>query len=160
MTEIDRRQRNLWLLAAFIALALGGGTAIGMLTRPDGWYASLAKPSFNPPNWVFGPVWSALYVMIGVAGWLVWTSGRSTAAIGLWWTQLVLNFSWSPAFFAMHRIGLALVVVSLLLVAIWAFVAVTARQRPAAALLFVPYGLWVAFATVLNASLYVLNPAS
>ncbi len=159
MAEIIGRQRNVWLLVAFVALVLGGGTLIGILTRPDGWYTSLAKPAFNPPSWVFGPVWSVLYVMIGAAGWLVSTSGRSTAAVTLWWVQLALNFLWSPVFFALHRIGFALIVVSLLLGVIWTFVAMTARQSPHAALLFVPYGLWVAFATVLNASLYLLNRA-
>ena len=159
MTDIFGRRRNLWLLAMFVALSLGGGTTIGMLTGPDAWYATLAKPAFNPPNWVFGPVWSVLYVMIGVAGWLVWTSGRSRPAVRLWWVQLALNFLWSPAFFAMHSIGVALIVISLLLGVIWMFVAVTARQCPRAALLFVPYGLWVGFATVLNASLYLLNRA-
>ena len=159
MAEIIGRPRNLWLFAAYIGLVLGGGTTIGILTGPDAWYTSLAKPAFNPPNWVFGPGWTVLYVMIGVAGWLVWTSGRSTAAVRLWWLQLALNFLWSPVFFAMHRVGLALIVISLLFGAIWMFVAVTARQCPRAALLFVPYGLWVAFATVLNASLYLLNGA-
>lgn len=160
MAEIIVRHRSLWSLAAFVALVVGGGTAIGMLTGPDAWYTTLAKPAFNPPNWVFGPVWSVLYVMIGVAGWLVWTSGRSTAAVPLWWAQLALSFLWSPVFFALHGIGAALIVISLLLGVIWTFVAVTARQCPRAALLFVPYGLWVAFATVLNGSLYLLNRQS
>lgn len=151
------RSRNLWSLAMFIAIVLGVGTMIGSLTEPGSWYAALAKPSFNPPNWVFGPVWSVLYVMIAVAGWLVWTAGRPAAAMTLWWVQLALNFLWSPSFFALHLIGLALMVIVLLLVAIWAFVAVTARRQPLAALLFVPYGLWVAFATLLNASILVLN---
>lgn len=79
--------------------------------------------------------------------------------MSLWWAQLALNFLWSPVFFAMHRIGMALIVISLLLVIIWAFVAVTARQCTRASLLFVPYGLWVAFATLLNGSLYLLNRA-
>ena len=115
MAEFIGRQRSLWLLAAFNMLVLGGGTTIGILTRADAWYTSLAKPAFNPPNWVFGPVWSVLYAMIGVAGWVVWTFGRSTVAVGLWWVQLALNFIWSPVFFAMHRIGFALIVISLLL---------------------------------------------
>ena len=157
MPEITSRGLKLWSLMGFIALSLGGGTAIGILTEPAAWYTNLVKPSFNPPNWVFGPVWSVLYVMIGIAGWLVWTSGRLKPAVELWWAQLVLNFLWSPIFFAMHHIGLAMVVISVLLVAIWSFVAATARQCPRAALLFVPYGLWVAFATVLNAFLFVLN---
>lgn len=157
MAQIGKRQGSLWLLMAFIALALGGGIAIGTLAGPDAWYTSLTKPVFNPPNWVFAPVWSVLYVMIGVAGWLVWTSGGSPAAVGIWWAQLALNFLWTPVFFGMHRIDLALIVILLLLVAVWLFVAATARPWPRAALLFVPYGLWVTFATVLNATLLLLN---
>ena len=153
------RRRSFSLLTAFIVLVLGGGTAIGMATGPDAWFASLAKPSFNPPNWVFAPVWTTLYVMIGVAGWLVWPSHRSPAAMTLWWSQLVLNFAWSPVFFGLHRIDVALAVILLLLAAICAFVALTARRERWAAVLFVPYGLWVAFASVLNAALLVLNPA-
>ncbi|WP_422000452.1 TspO/MBR family protein [Reyranella sp.] len=148
---------DLWALAAFVALMLGGGTAIGLLTGPDAWYAGLSKASFNPPNWVFGPVWSTLYVLIAVAGWLVWSRQRTGTAMTLWWAQLVLNFLWSPAFFTLHRIDLALVVIVLLLATLWAFIAMTARRQPAAALLFLPYGLWVAFATVLNGALWMLN---
>jgi benzodiazapine receptor len=157
MAAIIRRPRNLWPLAAFVALVLGVGTVIGLVTEPGSWYAALAKPPFNPPNWVFAPVWAVLYVMIGVAGWLIWSSARSSVAMVLWWAQLALNFLWSPAFFALNRIGLALFVIVLLLIAIWSFVAATARRQPFAALLFVPYGVWVAFATLLNASIYVLN---
>lgn len=157
MTDLALNRRNAGGLIAFVALALGGGTAIGLATGPDAWFAALAKPSFNPPNWVFAPVWSTLYVMIGVAGWLAWTHGRSSPAMKLWWLQLVLNFCWSPVFFLLHRTGLALAIILLLLGAIWAFVAVTARRLPAAALLFVPYGLWVLFATALNAAIYLLN---
>jgi tryptophan-rich sensory protein len=157
MAEVVAGRRNPWALAAFVALMLGGGTAIGTLTGPDAWYATLAKPSFNPPNWVFAPVWSTLYVLIAIAGWLVWSRDRTAPSMTLWWAQLVLNFLWSPAFFALHRIDLALVIIVLLLATIWAFVAVTARRQPAAALLFVPYGLWVLFATALNAALFILN---
>src|SRR5262245_2791702 len=98
MADVALKRGNIGGLIAFIALALGGGIAIGAATGPDAWFAALAKPSFNPPNWVFAPVWSALYVMIGVAGWLVWTHARSSLAMKLWWLQLVLNFSWSPTF--------------------------------------------------------------
>jgi len=159
MSDVVLKRRNPVALVAFVALVLGTGTAIGVLTGPDAWFASLAKPSFNPPNWVFAPVWTVLYVLIGIAGWLAWTEDRGGTAMKLWWSQLVLNFLWSPAFFALHRIGLALVIVSLLLVVIWTFVTLTARRLPSAALLFVPYGLWVGFATVLNAALWMLNPA-
>ena len=158
MVAIGVRRRSVPSLIAFIVLVLGGGTAIGMATGPDAWFAGLAKPSFNPPSWVFAPVWTTLYVMIGVAGWLVWTNYRSSAAMKLWWSQLVLNFAWSPIFFGLHRIDLALAVIVLLLAVIWAFVALTAGRERWAALLFVPYGLWVAFATALNAAFLALNP--
>lgn len=157
MSDVSLHQRDLGSLIAFVVLVLGAGTAIGAATGPDAWFASLAKPSFNPPNWLFAPVWTVLYVMIGVAGWLVWNRDRSGLAMKLWSAQLALNFLWSPVFFALHRIGPALVVVVLMLAAIWAFVAVSARRHPLAAILFVPYGLWVLFATVLNAALLVLN---
>jgi len=157
MADVASKRRNIGGLIAFIALALGGGTAIGAATGPDAWFAALAKPSFNPPNWVFAPVWSTLYVMIGVAGWRVWTHAPSSLAMKLWWLQLVLNFCWSPVFFSLHRPGLALAIIVVLLASIWAFVVAASRWLPAAALLFVPYGLWVLFATALNAALFILN---
>lgn len=147
-------------LVAFIILVVGGGMAIGVVARPDAWFASLAKPSFNPPNWLFAPVWTVLYVAIGIAGWLVWTRARAGAAMKLWWAQLVLNFLWSPVFFGFHNIGIALAIVSLMLLVIWGFVALTARRVPWAAALFVPYGVWVSFATVLNAAIWILNPGA
>lgn len=153
----DTRYRTVSLIA-FVVLALGGGMAIGFMSPADAWYAALAKPSFNPPNWIFPPVWSALYVMIGIAGWIVWNRARRSAAMAVWWLQLCLNFAWSPLFFSVHRIDLALAVILALLVATWAFIALTARPLPVAALLFAPYGLWILFASVLNASLASLNP--
>ena len=155
---IDRHGR-ITALAAFIVLSLGGGMAIGFISPADAWYAALAKPSFNPPNWIFPPVWTVLYVMIGVAGWIVWNRAPRSAAMAVWWLQLCLNFAWSPLFFSAHRIDLALVVILALLVAISSFIALTARRVPTAALLFAPYGLWVLFATVLNASIGWLNLA-
>lgn len=144
-------------LLLFVVLVLGGGLAIGWLTPPDAWYAQLTKPAFNPPGWVFGPVWSVLYVLIAVAGWRVWRRERSSAAMWLWWTQLALNFLWSPTFFAAHRIGLAFAVILLLLAAILAFIATAWRQDRVAAWLFTPYAAWVAFAALLNGSILALN---
>jgi benzodiazapine receptor len=125
------------------------------------WYQTLAKPPFNPPDWVFAPVWTILYVMIAIAGWRVWRKAgiagakRPLAAYGL---QLVLNFGWSVLFFGVQRTGWALAEVVVLLVVIvatwWLFRPI---DKPAA-FLFVPYGLWVAFATVLNLSIVILNP--
>ena len=144
-------------LLLFLALVLGGGLAIGYLTAPGEWYAGLVKPAFNPPAWVFGPVWSALYVLIGIAGWRVWRHDRRGWPMILWWIQLALNFAWSPTFFAAHRIGLALGIILLLLLAISAFIATAWRQDRLAAWLMVPYWAWVGFASVLNAALFWLN---
>jgi tryptophan-rich sensory protein len=147
-------------LLAFVVLVLGGGTLIGFVARPDAWYAALRKPDFMPPNWLFAPVWSVLYVLVALAGWRVWRGappGRR-GLLALWILQLALNFLWSPLFFGAHRIGLALIVICGLLVAIAAFIVVARRQgETAAGWLMVPYAGWVAFATVLNASLFRLN---
>jgi tryptophan-rich sensory protein len=106
---------------------------------------------------VFGPVWTALYVMIGVAGWRVWRAAKSSLAMKLWWAQLALNFLWSPAFFAAHQIGLALVIVLTLLAVILAFIAAAWRVDRASALLFIPYAAWVTFASALNGAVFALN---
>ncbi len=144
-------------LALFIALVVLGGMAIGFVTRPGDWYLTLNKPAFNPPGWVFGPVWTTLYVMIGAAGWRLWRAHRNSRAMTLWWTQLVLNYLWSPAFFGLHNPALALVVIIALLAAIIATIAAAWRLDRTAALLFLPYAAWVGFATVLNATLVALN---
>ena len=94
-------------LILFLVLVIGGGLAIGFLTVPGEWYTGLAKPSFNPPNWLFAPVWTILYVLVAIAGWRIWRKDAGGRAMKLWWTQLVLNFLWSPSFFAAHQIGLA-----------------------------------------------------
>jgi tryptophan-rich sensory protein len=141
---------------AFLAAVLGGGVLIGTITRPDDWYATLAKPSFNPPNWVFAPVWTALYLMIAVAGARTYERG-SSAAFTLWLVQLALNFAWTPLFFGLHRPVAALAVIVALLVAIVAFIAIRWSADRVSALLFVPYAAWVAFATLLNASIAKLN---
>jgi len=143
-------------LLLFLVLVVGGGLLIGYVTLPGEWYAGLAKPSFNPPNWVFAPVWTILYVLIAIAGWRVWDYGL-TRPQQLWWTQLVLNFLWSPTFFGLHQMGLALVIMILLLVAIVGFIRATWEPDHASAVLFVPYLIWVAFAALLNASLWMLN---
>ena len=144
-------------LALFILLVLGGGSLIGYYNLPGEWYAGLVKPSFNPPNWIFGPVWSILYVMIAVAGWRLWEHHRSSPSMTIWWAQLALNFLWSPAFFGMQNSGLALVIVIAMLALIYTFIARTWNLDRVAAWLFVPYAAWVSFATLLNASVWWLN---
>jgi tryptophan-rich sensory protein len=139
---------------AFLIAVLGGGLLIGSTTRPDAWYAALAKPSFNPPSWVFAPVWSLIYVMIAVAGARTFERG---AGFPLWLGQMALNFSWTPVFFGLHRPGLALAIILALLAVILVFIATRWRADRISALLFVPYAAWVAFASVLNASIVALN---
>ena len=144
-------------LILFLVLVVGGGLVIGSMSAPGGWYAGLAKPVFNPPAWLFGPVWTVLYVMIAVAGWRVWQRERSGLPMKLWWAQMVLNFLWTPAFFGAEQIGLALVVILLMLAAILAFIATARRLDRLAAWLFVPYAGWVTFASLLNGSIWTLN---
>lgn len=144
-------------LLGFIVLVLGGGTLIGFLTLPGEWYAGLAKPFFNPPNWIFGPVWSVLYVLIAIAGWRVWLSALQGVAMRVWIAQLVLNFLWSPTFFGLQQTGLALLVILALLGAILGFMATARKSDQVAAWPFAPYAAWVAFATLLNASIWWLN---
>jgi tryptophan-rich sensory protein len=146
--------RRALVTIAFLAVVLGGGLAIGAVTRPDGWYAALAKPPFNPPNWAFAPVWTLLYVMIAVAG--ARTYERASGFF-LWVLQLALNLAWAPAFFLLHRPTLALVIVAALLVVILIFIRARWTADRVSALLFAPYAAWVAFATLLNASIVVLN---
>ncbi len=144
-------------LAAFLIVVLGGGILIGFTTPPGAWFAGLAKPSFNPPGWVFGPVWTLLYICIAIAGWRQWRADRGGLAMRLWLVQMVLNFLWSPLFFGAHRIDWAFAVILLLLAAILLFVRSTWTRDRISALLFLPYAAWVAFASVLNGSILYLN---
>lgn len=144
-------------LLVFLLVVVGGGLSIGVLTAPDDWYAQLEKPAVTPPGWVFAPVWTVLYVVIAVAGWRVWQRDRAGPAMKLWWAQLALNFLWSPIFFSAHLIGVALVVILLLLTVIVGFIVSSWRQVRLAAWLFMPYAAWVAFASLLNASILVMN---
>jgi len=158
----DLSGRNLVALAGFVALCFAVAAAGGAVTATsvETWYAGLAKPPFNPPDWVFGPVWTALYLMIAVAGWRVWRRrGESGAwlALGAWGVQLSLNLSWSMLFFGARMIGAALVEIAVLLAAILITAALFWRIDRIAGVLLVPYTAWVSFATVLNAALWRLN---
>jgi benzodiazapine receptor len=147
--------RRTIVYVVFLVAVVGIGLLIGTVTRPDGWYAALVKPAFNPPNWVFGPVWTVLYVLIAIAGARTWESG--TGGSDLWLAQMALNFAWTPVFFGLHLPGLALAIILGLLVAILAFIARRWREDRVSAVLFMPYAVWVAFASVLNAAIVALN---
>ncbi len=145
----------------FVGLCLLVGAAAGAITATSvrTWYLSLTPPPLTPPNWVFGPVWGTLYVLIGVAGWLVWRRAGATRAIRLWGWQLLLNALWTPAFFGLHRtdVGL-LVLLGLLGLIVWTTRTFYRVSRPAAVLML-PYLAWAGFATYLNAGFWWLNQA-
>ena len=149
------------VLAGLVALCVAGGAASGLASPPGDWYASLAKPSWTPPGWLFGPVWTALYAMMGVAAWRLWRArGRTSGADGalvLFGTQLALNFAWTPVFFGMRAPGAALAVIVVLWALIAATIAASWRVDRAAGVLLVPYLAWVTFATALNAAIWRLN---
>lgn len=147
----------LFLLLCLAVSGIGGAITA---TSVDTWYQALEKPPFNPPDWVFAPVWTLIYLLMAVAGWRIWRTPASAArgnALLLFAVQLVLNLVWSLVFFGFQQIGMALVEIATLLAAILANSIVFWRIDRAAGVLFVPYVLWVAYATVLNLSLWVLN---
>jgi tryptophan-rich sensory protein len=141
-------------LLAVLVVAAVGGLAAGNASAQ---YADLRQPSFAPPSWVFGPVWTVLYLMIGCAGWLLWRAGGWSPALTAWVVQLVLNAAWTPLFFAADLLGWALVEVVVLLVSVGITIALAWRPSRRAAWLLVPYFAWVGFATALNAALWHLN---
>ena len=144
-------------LFLFLALTVGGGLFIGTVTTPGEWYARLDKPVFTPPGGLFPIVWTALYVLIAVAGWRIWRRERGGLAMMLWWMQLILNFAWSPLFFAAHQVGLALVVVELLFGVVVGCIAAARPLDPPAAWLLAPYAAWVGFAAMLNGTILAMN---
>jgi len=146
------------LALCVFALVVAAAALFGAQFTPGPWYEALRKPPLTPPNWVFAPVWSVLYLAIAVAGWLIWRSRRHRAtALALWGVQLALNAAWSFLFFGLQRQGLALLEIGVLLMFIVATAVVFFRVRPLAGALFAPYAAWVAFASYLNAGLWYLN---
>jgi len=149
------------ILSILICLAAGGIAGYVTAGQVNGeWYTALVKPSFQPPNWLFGPVWTTLYILMGIALWLVWktpsTPDRNTA-ITIFFIQLVLNFLWSLIFFNGHAIGFALIDI----VTLWIMIVLTifafSRISKTASWLLVPYISWVSFATILNWTIWNLN---
>lgn len=144
-----------WLALCFAA----SGTAV--FVAVDGWYAGLLKPAWNPPAWVFGPVWTSLYVLMAVAAWLVWREGGWKAqgqALVLFLLQWLLNALWTPLFFGMHSPGLAFAEIVTLWLALAATLKSFWRVRKSAGILLVPYLAWVSLAAALNFTIWRLNP--
>lgn len=154
--------RRVAALIVFVGLCLAVGSVGGWVTADSvkEWYPTLRKPSFNPPNWVFAPVWTVLNIMMGVAAWRVWCEARGDRARGplaLFALQLALNLGWSVTFFGLRAIGPAVVVVMALEAAILATMLAFRRIDGLAAALLIPYALWVAFAMVLNIAFWRVN---
>lgn len=149
--------RSLGVLALFLLVVLGVGILIGTGFPPGDWYAGLTKPAFNPPNWLFAPVWTTLYVMIAIAGWRSYLREGFGPATRLWIAQLVLNWTWTPVFFGAHLLWTGLAVIALLAGVILAFVVTTWSRDRLSAALMLPYLAWVSFASLLNLSLAWLN---
>ena len=160
--SLQTKQRQIlglvgWLVVSFAASAVGAAASI----QARSFYSQLAQPAWAPPAWLFGPVWTVLYAMMAIAAWLVWRSGGFRAnriALSFFLVQLVLNAFWSWLFFAWQRGALAFTDIVLL----WVFIVVTLvsfwRVRPLSGVLLIPYLLWVSFASVLNYSVWQLNP--
>ena len=149
-------------LVAFIILCLAVSSVGGAITATsvDTWYQTLEKPSFNPPDWVFAPVWTALYILMGLAAWRIWrfrSIANTVKALSIFGVQLGLNLSWSILFFGLQRVDLALIEIFILLATIVLNAFLFWRIDRLAGLIFVPYVLWVTFATILNASIWLLN---
>jgi translocator protein len=169
-------RRDDWIslaIAVVLPQLAGGLGAIPTASSIPTWYKTLNKPSWNPPGWLFGPVWTLLYLLMGVASWLVWHRSRQEkpaeavlalpqeteekTALALYGAQLALNSLWSIIFFGFHNIGGALAEIA----ALWALIVATTarfyRLRPAAGLLLLPYLAWTTFAAALNATIWRLN---
>lgn len=147
-----------WLLASFATGGIGAMASV----RAASFYGQLVQPSWAPPAWLFGPVWSALYVLMGIAAWLVWRQhgfAHARSALLLYAVQLVVNALWSWLFFAWHQGALAFADIVLLWLLIAATVVLFWQKSRVAAWLLVPYWAWVSFAAVLNLAMWRLNPA-
>lgn len=161
MSALPRSGAELAVLAGFVTLVLATAWIGSSVTLPviPTWYASLTKPSFTPPNWVFGPVWTTLYLMMAYAAWRVWrtANGSRGAALAVFAIQLALNLAWSLLFFGAKQVGLALLDIVVLLMAIVATMAAFARVERVASWLLAPYFAWVAYASALNFAIWRLN---
>ena len=154
----DYKTPRPWLtLGVFLVVVIAVGALIGTQSVPGTWYEGLTKPPFNPPNWIFGPVWFTLYVMIAIAGWRTFMRDRTGTPMKIWYGQMVLNWAWSPIWFIGQMIWPAFAVIVLIWLAIFSFILISWNRDRPSALLFVPYLAWVSFASLLNLSIGILN---
>lgn len=157
------KRKDVLALAVSIGVCLSAGIFGSIFTASEipTWFAALAKPAWSPPNWAFGPVWTTLYVLMGVSAWLIWRTGWKRkdvkTALGIFAAQLALNALWSLIFFGWHQLGWAFLEVILLWVAILVTIVFFAKISRPAAWLLAPYLAWVTLASILNFTIWQLN---
>lgn len=157
-----KKTRDVLALVGFVGICLLVSAIGGAVTANsvDTWYQAINKPRFNPPEWVFAPVWTALYILMAIAGWRIWRSHRYQArsiALFVYCIQLVLNLAWSFLFFGLQRIDLALIQIAILLLAIIFTAYLFWKIDRYAGAILIPYAVWVAFASTLNLEIWRLN---
>ena len=147
------------IVSILLPLIIGGISGYYTASNIQSWYITLIKPSFNPPNYLFGPVWTTLYIIMGISFYMIWSSAKinKNKLIGIYLFQLVLNFLWSFIFFKYHAIGIAAIEIVVLWLSILTMIIMFYKNNKWAALINIPYLLWVSFASVLNISIYLLN---
>lgn len=148
------------IICLLIPLSVGGIAGYATAAGVNDWYAALNKPSFNPPGYVFGPVWTFLYLLMGISLFIIWKSPQGhdrTNALTIFFVQLFLNFAWSFLFFRFHQPGWALADIVLIWIGIITMIILFKKISRTAALIQIPYLLWVSFATILNAAIWQLN---
>jgi tryptophan-rich sensory protein len=156
----DQKRARYRPLGLFLLVTLGVGAIASLFTEPSirGWYAALVRPAITPPDWVFAPVWTTLYVLMAVAAWRVWQkTGLKDPALYAFAGQLFLNLCWSAVFFGLHQIGFALAVLLVLDLALLATLILFWRRDPVAGMILVPYLAWTSFASLLNFEFWLLN---
>ncbi len=161
--KYEKMKMNKFLkILVAVSLPLLVGSIAGLATSPNikSWYAYLQKPVFSPPNWIFGPMWSLLYILMGVGLYMIWESEKGelrTRALKFFFIQLAFNFAWSFIFFEFRLIGVAFFEILLVWISVAAMIYTFYPVNKKAALLQIPYILWVTFATLLNGAVWALN---
>ena len=142
------------LLITFLASAIGGFTTTSF---KEPWYSQIILPSFNPPSWVFAPVWTTLYIMMSIAIWKIWTNSFDSKLLKLYFIHLFFNGTWSIIFFGFHQIGLALINLVIIIIFIIMLMKKYLIRNKLSFYLMIPYFLWSSYALVLNSSIFLLN---
>tara|TARA_E500000331_G_C17086513_1_gene639203 strand:+ start:347 stop:811 length:465 start_codon:yes stop_codon:yes gene_type:complete len=154
MTKNKYLSLFLILLITFIASAIGGFTTASF---KEPWYSQIILPTFNPPSWIFGPVWTTLYIMMSVAIWKIWINSLNTNLLRLYFIHLFFNGTWSIVFFGFHQIGLALINLVIIIIFILSLMKKYLNIDKVSFYLMIPYFLWSSYALILNSSIFLLN---